>query len=123
MSSTNYGAERILIRDGRYSKIEDHHLIGDATRIYDLCHRGPTMATLVRDTGLPAITIEKTLSHLISKRLLVELDGGYIALAVRPRDELIHKCVSLAVPDRSRPQANPQTALPLYPDRQIAGPS
>ena len=120
MLSTNYGSERILVRDGRSGKVKDHHLIGDAARIYDLCHQGPTMATLVRDTGLPAITIEKALSELISRKLLVELEGGYIALAVRPRDELIHNCVGLEVPDRSRSQAQPENRLPLGPDTQIS---
>lgn len=121
MSSTNCGPEQILVRDGRYSKVKDRHLLGDVARIYNLCHQGATMTTLVRDTGLPTATIEKSLSGLISRQLLVELDGCYIALALRPRDELIHNSVEQKVPDRPQPQTYPQTALPLYQSTQVAG--
>jgi radical SAM superfamily enzyme YgiQ (UPF0313 family) len=118
MSSTNYGSDRILIRDGRYRTIRDHYLFGDAARIYDLCHQGATITTLARDTGFPVLAIEKNLFWLITKKLLVELEGCYVALALRPRDELIHKCVAPTVTDHSRSQTDPRTPLPLY---QIAG--
>jgi hypothetical protein len=79
------------------------------------------MTTLARDTELPAVTIEKNLFWLITRKLLVQLDGYYIALAVRPRDELIYNCVALAGPDRRQPQTDRQTVFPLYQDTRIAG--
>ena len=121
MSSTNYGSRGILIRDGRSDKIVDHHLLGDAARIYDLCHQGATMTTLARDTELPAVTIEKSLFWLITRKLLVHLDGYYISLAVRPRDVLIYNCAALAGPDRRQPQTDTQAVFPLYQGIRIAG--
>lgn len=90
MSSTRCGPEEIIVSDGRYGEVKQHYLEGDTAQVYHLCHRGPTLAALIRDTELPPAAATKILSRLIEKKLLVELDGAYIALAVRPRDELIH---------------------------------
>ncbi len=122
MSATKCGDEHVLVRDGRSDKVVDHHLIGAAARIYDLCHQGATVATLVRDAGLPQATIEDALLELAGKDLLVELDGAYIALGLRPRDELIHNCVTQADQNRIRSQRDPKAVVPLYPQEQIAAP-
>jgi radical SAM superfamily enzyme YgiQ (UPF0313 family) len=123
MSSTRYGSEEILIRDGRYGEIKEYYLVGDTARVYNLCHQGATPETLSRDTELPATTIAKVLSWLIGKQLLVELDGFYIALALRPRDELIHNYVESAVPRSSLPPQVKGFALPLYQGTQVSGAS
>lgn len=123
MTSTRYGAEETLIRDGRYGEVKEYYLHGDTARVYNLCHQGATLATLSRDTELPMTTIEKSLSWLINRQLLVELDGFYIALALRPRDELIHNYVERALP-RSSQQPPPQVQrleLPMYQETQTAG--
>lgn len=121
MSSTRYGAEEILIRDGRYGEIKEYHLTGDTARIYDLCHQGATLATLSCETELPPTTVERNIFWLIKKLLLVELDGFYIALALRPRDELIHNCVKHAVADSSPPLRQPRPSLPVYQETQTEG--
>jgi hypothetical protein len=121
MSSTRYGSEEILIRDGRYDEIKEYHLLGDTARIYNLCHQGATLQTLSRDTGLPSTTIEKILSWLVGKQLAVELDEFYIALALRPRDELIHNYVEATIPRSSSPTKVKEFALPLYPVTKTAG--
>ena len=121
MSSTRYGSEETLIRDGRYGEVKEYYLHGDTARIYNLCHQGATLATLSRDTQLPTTTIEKTLSWLIHRQLLVELDGFHIALALRPRDELIHNYVERAIPRSSPPPQVQRLELPLYQGTQTAG--
>lgn len=121
MSSTRYGSEEILIRDGRYGETKEYHLLGDTARLYNLCHQGATLETLSRDAELPTATIERSLSWLISRQLLVELDEFYIALALRPRDELIHNYIEGAIPRSSPPPKVKESALPLYQVTKTAG--
>ena len=121
MSSTRCGSEEILIRDGRYGEIKEHYLAGDVARVYNLCHQGATLETLARDAQLPKSTIEKSLAWLIGKQLLVELDGFYIALALRPRDELIRNYVEAEFP-RSLPAIKVEEfALSLHQITNTAG--
>jgi hypothetical protein len=113
MTSTRYGTNEVLVRDGRYDEVEEYYLAGDNARIYNLCHQGATMAMLSSGTELPLTAIEKNLTWLLDRQLLVELDGFYIALAVRPRDELIHNYVELAVPNNTPPPQPKATGLSL----------
>jgi radical SAM superfamily enzyme YgiQ (UPF0313 family) len=121
MTSTRYGPEEVMISDGRYGKVEKYYLAGDRACIYDLCHQGATMATLSSRTELPPTTIERNLSWLMDRRLLVELDGFYIALALRPRDELIHNYVELATPKNSPPPKVMGLSLPVHQGMETAG--
>ena len=114
MTSTRYGSEEILIRDGRWGEIKEYHLLGDTARVYNLCHQGATQKTLSREEELPASKIERILSWLVGKHLVVELDGFYIALALRPRDELIHNYVEADISRSSAPLKVKESALPLY---------
>ena len=52
------------------------------------------METLSPLMELPVAAVQRILSRLMDKRLLTELDGFYISLALRPRDELIHNYVA-----------------------------
>ncbi len=117
MSSTYCDPEHILVRDGRYGKVRNHHLVGEAARIYDLCHQGAAVATLVRDTRLSVASVEENIAELIRKKLLTQLDGFYIALALRPRDELIHNCFAQMSQDRPQAQRDAKTApaMPMEP--------
>ena len=120
MSSIRCGAEEILIRDGRYGEIKEYHLPGDIARLYNLCHQGATLETLSRDAQVPKSTIEKSLAWLIGKQLLVELDGFYIALALRPRDELIRNYVENEIP-RTLPAPKVGGALSVYQITKTVG--
>ena len=93
MTETCYSPDQLVIRDGRYGNVKEHYLEGPAARLYRLCHRGPKMSVLAEQLGLETEWISEALSSLISKGLLVELEGSYIALALRPRDELIENCL------------------------------
>jgi hypothetical protein len=103
MTATRYRPDAILIRDGRYGFVDEHHLLGDTARVYQLCHRGPTLEELSRDTELPVEVVEPIVAGLIGRQLMVQLDGCYVALALRPRDELVHNYVEQAVRDRIDP--------------------
>ena len=103
MTATRYRSDAILIRDGRYGDVREHHLLGDAARVYQLCHQGPALDALSRDTELPAPVVESIVADLIGRQLMVELDGCYVALALRPRDELVHNYVEQAIRDRIDP--------------------
>lgn len=83
--------------------MHEHRLLGDTARVYQLCHRDPTLEALGRDAELPQPVVEPIVTELIERRLLVQLDGCYVALALRPRDELVHNYVEQAIRDRIDP--------------------
>lgn len=121
MTSTRYGSEETLVRDGRCGEIKEYHLLSETARVYNFCHQGATRETLSRDAEVPASTIEKVLSWLVGKQLLVELDGFYIALALRPRDELINNYLEAAIARNSPPPTVKEFARPLYQVTKTAG--
>jgi len=121
MTSTRYGTEEILIRDGRYGETREYHLKGDIARLYNLCHQGATLESLSRDAQVPASMIEKSITWLVRKQLLVELEGFYIALALRPRDELIHNYVEAEIPRSLPPPKVEEFALPIYQVTKTTG--
>jgi Radical SAM superfamily len=94
MSSRRCGPGEIVVRDGRFGAVEEHYLEGETATVYQACHQGATLETLMTETEFPAATMQKILSRLMERQLLVELEGFYISLALRPRDELIHNYVA-----------------------------
>jgi radical SAM superfamily enzyme YgiQ (UPF0313 family) len=107
MTATRVGVDEVLVCDGRYNKLEEHFLEGDTARIYDLCHRAATMAEVCRELDLPESTAQKILAKLLNDGLVVELEGFYISLALRPRDELIHNyVVSRSLNQMALPKTN-----------------
>lgn len=119
MTATRYGPDEILIRDGRYGYIKDYHLYGDRARIYHLSHQGSTLESLSADTGLPLDVLEKNLSWLIVRKLLVKLDGFYISLALRPRDELVQNYHDKATSQGSVVKMPTRPSLPVFSERQL----
>ncbi|MFY9555487.1 MAG: radical SAM protein, partial [Blastocatellia bacterium] len=101
MSSIRCGPDETIIRDGRFGTVEDHYLEGDTARVHQLCHQGATLEALSREMQLPPARVQRIVSRLIDRQLLAELEGFYIALALRPRDELIHNYLATAVNGRS----------------------
>jgi hypothetical protein len=118
LSATRSGPEEILVRDGRYGEVCEYYLTGPTAKIYDLCHQGATPASLVLDTDLPAASIAESVSWLIRKQLLVELDGFYISLALRPRDELINN-YHQHMASQKPPAPAFRAALPMYQDTSV----
>jgi len=93
MTVTRCGLDEIVIRDGRFGSVEEHFFAGDTARVYNLCHRAATLAEVSCELDLPASAVEKILAKFRDKGLLIELEGFYISLALRTRDELIHNYV------------------------------
>ena len=78
---------------------------------------------LLTETGLPRLPLEENVSWLLSKGLLVELEGYYIALALRPRDELVNNCMEQLVAGRAQAATLPAKPPPqLYPVAALGAP-
>jgi hypothetical protein len=95
MVAARCSEEEILISDRRYGSLEEHLVEGDDAYLYSLCHHGATLESLVNDLDLPLERVQAIAAALIERKVLVELEGCYIALALRPRDELVHECMML----------------------------
>jgi len=120
LSATRYGAEAILIRDGRYGQVTEYHLYDAKACLYNLCHQGATLTSLNSETELSVDVIEKHLSWLIARKLLVKLDGFYISLALRPRDELIQNCHEQMASQTSVLKLQPRPSLPVFSEPKAA---
>ena len=79
----------LRITDTRDGAVRLHDLAGDAARVLDACHRGLGREALASETGLPAPAVDTALARLRRARLVLEVDGAWLALALRPRDELL----------------------------------
>jgi hypothetical protein len=62
---------------------------GGAARIYDACHAGLRLDQIARVTELAPKKVTATLARFLRSRLVARVDGSYLSLALRPRDELL----------------------------------
>ncbi len=88
--------DRILLLDNRYLLAEEHVLDGASARVYDHCHDGPQRRRLVELLGLEEAELDGILEDLLERKVLLKLGEHYLALAVRPRDELVRRCLTSA---------------------------
>jgi hypothetical protein len=106
----------VVVRDFRDGEFREWVLADEWAGVYDVCHRGVTLETIVRATGLPASRAAEIAGDLTARRLLLHFDGHYLSIALRPRDELVERTraqESTARPaDRGR-GAESNVALPL----------
>src|SRR5688500_8365919 len=119
MTAPSYGVDEILIRNARYGYIKAYRLRCARTGIYTLSHQGSTLDSLVDDTDLAVEVLEKNLSCLIARKLLVKLDGFYISLALRPRDELVQNYHDKTTSEGSVLRMQPRLSLPVYSESQL----
>jgi hypothetical protein len=82
-------ADTLRITDTRHGKARLHEFSGDAARIYDACHAGLTLAEIAQATGLSPDTISASLATFLRSKLVLRVEGHYLSVAVRPRDELL----------------------------------
>jgi len=99
MTAARCNEEEVLISDRRYGALEEHVVEGDDARVYWLCHHGATLESLCRTLDLQPDRALAIAGSLIERKILVNLEDCYIALALRPRDELLHDCFML--PERA----------------------
>lgn len=94
--------DRLRVRDERLGRKSEHELPAPFPAVYRLCHHGPTLASLETETRLPPRRLRTVLAELLKRELLIRVDDHYLALALRPRDELIRNCLATAVsPERT----------------------
>jgi len=75
--------ETIEITDTRSCRTADHHVLAPlAARIYEACDEATDRRTLADRTGIDLQTVDEVLASLIADKLLLDLDGHLLALAV-----------------------------------------
>jgi radical SAM superfamily enzyme YgiQ (UPF0313 family) len=80
---------KLLITDMRDGEIKQIELQNDEASVYDACHSGARPDAIAKQTGLPPERIQAVLARLTDQSLLLAVEGAYVSLALRPRDELI----------------------------------
>jgi len=88
MTVTRLG-ETLVVVDRRDPVDREHRLTGELARLFDATHAGPTIPQLSARTGLSRDRVVALVDELASVRLVLRVDGHVLALAARPRDELV----------------------------------
>jgi Radical SAM superfamily len=89
MTQTRCEPRQLVIVDSRWGEPREYFLKGDSAIVYDACHQGRTLDELRQATRFTETLIRRELDQLLKAKLLLEVDGGFLALALRPRDELV----------------------------------
>lgn len=82
-------SDYLMIRDQRLKNRDVYAIEGEAALLYGLCHHGSRVETLIRAHPIGEPRLLRILGDFISRRIMVVVDGYYLSLALRPRDELI----------------------------------
>ena len=112
--------DALRITDTRCGQMRYYDLSGDAARVYDACHAGVTLDAIARTTGLSRETITAALERFLRLTLVLRVDGAYLSLALRLRDELVRRFFVAHGPDVAavRPPGAPEsTERVLHPGR------
>lgn len=104
LENVHCGHDEIMVRDGRSGSLEEHLLVGDEARVYDACHEGAALEMLCRALDLAPERVQAIADSLIEKRILVKLEESFIALALRPRDELVRNYIATLGGEHVMPQ-------------------
>lgn len=83
--------DTLHITDTRDGDLRCLELQGNAARVYDACHRGLRVEQIVQAAGLGAAAVEAEIRRLRRERLVLKVDESWLALALRPRDELLRR--------------------------------
>jgi ribosomal peptide maturation radical SAM protein 1 len=74
------------IHDTRPCRVAAEHELKDLSgALYALCDTAHVLGALVRTTGRPAEEIQPVLKDLLQRKLMLEIDGQYLSLAVMRR--------------------------------------
>jgi hypothetical protein len=93
-----------LVIDARTHQRKEFFLEGDSARVYELCHRGPTLAKLEKESGLGSASVQRVVTRFLDDGLLIAIGEHLVSLALRPRDELIRN-IALAADQRGQRRA------------------
>jgi len=82
--------DSFITKDTRFDLNCEYLLSGELAAVFDACHVARKFEDLTNVTGLESHTVSKQIKYLISRSLVVQADGYYLAIATRCRDELIN---------------------------------
>ena len=91
ITQARFGEDALRIQDDRFGSSEEHWLEGDVAAGYDACHAGADVRSIARATKLEPAALDEALSTLRERQLVLEIEGWFVALALRPRDELVRQ--------------------------------
>ncbi|HET6439600.1 MAG TPA: radical SAM protein [Anaeromyxobacter sp.] len=89
LEEVRVGPETVRVTDTRRGGIVLHELSGEVARVYDICHAGASAREIALCTGLSTSAVQAAIRRLERSRLLLRVDGCYVALALRQRDALV----------------------------------
>jgi hypothetical protein len=75
--------------DSRYGRRNECFLKGEQAAIYEACHAGLTADEIQRQTGCSKRVVAQTVEMMTRNKLMIHVDGHFLSLALRPRDQLI----------------------------------
>jgi hypothetical protein len=87
----------------------EHELKALSGALYALCDTAHSLAALVKATGRPAAELEPVLQDLIRRKLMLEIDGQFLTLAVirrraqKPITRNNHDWIQIAAPQAAEP--------------------
>ena len=79
----------IFVIDQRFGKVKEYELKDDYALAYEACHVPSEFETIAKLTGISGDRLKKVLEELIEAKLLLSIEGRYIALALREKELLI----------------------------------
>ena len=83
--------DTLRITDTRNGRTRFYEFSGAAAKIYDACHGGLNLGEIAQATGLSPATVQAELARFLRLKLVLRVDGYYLSLALRPRDELLRR--------------------------------
>ncbi len=105
--------DTLRIADTRRGQMRHYDLSGDVARVYEACHAGVTLDVAATTTGLSRDAITAALGRFLRLKLVLRVDGAYLSLALRSRDELVRRFFVAHGPDVAavRPPGAPESTL------------
>lgn len=89
LTQTRCGKGELLVRDGRFDDSVEYLLRGPRAAVYEACHEGMTTSQLSIATGFDEPELRQELKWLLGAKLILDINGWFLSLALRPRDELL----------------------------------
>jgi hypothetical protein len=75
-------------------KAHENLLTENSAVIYDLCHTARTYEAILERTGIEVEKTKGILSTFIKNKIMINISGKYLSLAIRPKQELINNYFS-----------------------------
>lgn len=105
----------LVIHDNRSATAVVHRLYDDDAAVYSACHRATSVREIADATQIPESRANEILARFARDELLVTIGDRHLALALRPRDELVQRL-------HREPARQRVTRLPIVESRiQVPG--